>query len=318
MAFKQKAFLRKMPGMNWFSKLKDGLKKTTKSIVAGVEHALTARKLDENTLSQLEEALLQADMGIETSDALLAPLRKERFGKDTTVEDVQKTLAEGITKILNPVALPLEMSKHKPQVILLSGVNGAGKTTTLAKLAEKYRAEGKKVLVAAGDTYRAGAAAQLEVWAKRVGCPIVQADKDGADPSGVLYKALEKAQAEKFDILLADTAGRLQNRKDLMDQLDKMIRVLKKLDASAPHHSLLVLDATVGQNAFSQVELFKPIAQVTGLVVTKLDSTAKGGVVVGLAQKFKLPIHFVGVGEKVSDLDSFKPEEFARSLVGID
>ena len=302
--------------MGFFTRLTAGLKKTATALSDKVVATVTGkRKLDQALLEDLETVLLQADVGLPTTTLLLNDLRQQRFGQDVTAEEIKTILSAKITALLTPVAQPLTLPSTKPTVILLCGVNGAGKTTTLAKLAEKFRQQKKKVLVAAGDTYRAGAADQLAVWAKRVGCPIIQAERDGADPAALLYQAYQQAQAEKFDILLADTAGRLHNRKDLMDQLEKIIRVLQKIDPAAPHLSLLVLDATVGQNAMAQVDVFAPAAKVTGLVVTKLDSTAKGGAILALAERYKLPIHFVGVGESVDDLDSFKPDEFAQALL---
>ena len=303
-------------------KLTQGLEKTASGLKNNIKSALFDKKLDAQVCDDLEDALLQADMGGLVAEKLVRPLREGKFAQDITPDEVQNHLRRSISEILTPVAQPLEISdsqggnSKKPYVILMVGVNGSGKTTTIGKLTRKLQDGGKKVMLAAADTYRAAAVEQLAAWAERTKTPLVKPEKEGADPASLLYKAYEQADAENADVLICDTAGRLQNRQDLMAQLEKMIRVLRKKDESAPHASLLVLDATVGQNAHSQVETFREIAFVTGLVITKLDSTAKGGVVVSLADKYKLPIHFIGVGEQVEDLKPFNPEDFARALVG--
>ena len=302
--------------MGFFSKLKDKLAKTSTVLTEGVKDIIRGGKLDDETCDALEEVLIQADLGVETSLALVEELRSNKFGKDVTDEEIRGFLAEKMAEKLAPCEAPLTLNE-KPALLLMVGVNGSGKTTTIGKLCEKYKADGKKVLLAAADTFRAGAVDQLSVWAERTNTEIVKPEKEGADPAGVVYKAFEKAKNKGFDVVIADTAGRLQNRKDLMEQLEKVLRVVKKLDESAPHASVLVLDATVGQNALSQVEAFKETASVTGLVVTKLDSSAKGGVVVALADKFGLPIHFIGVGESVDDLRPFDADAFSKALVDI-
>lgn len=297
-------------------KLTRGLEKTASGLKNNIKSALFDKKLDAQTCDDLEDALLQADMGAAVAEKLIRPLREGKFSQDITPEEVQAHLRENITEVLRPVARPLEIDENiRPYVILMVGVNGSGKTTTIGKLSKMMLDGGKKVMLAAADTYRAAAVEQLNAWAQRTNTPIIKPQKEGADPASLLYQAYEQAEAENADVLICDTAGRLQNRQDLMAQLEKMVRVLRKKDETAPHASLLVLDATVGQNAHSQLETFREIAGVTGLVVTKLDSTAKGGVVVSLAEKYKLPIHFIGVGEKVEDLKPFHPEDFARALV---
>lgn len=309
--------------MSWFDKfsfgaVKKGLQKTAQRLSGGLKLALTGKRLDDDACEKLEEALLAADMGVPMATRLVADLRKQRFGQEVTEDDIRTLLAENITTTLETVAKPLTLPESaKPAVLLVVGVNGAGKTTTIGKLSAQLKAEGKKVLLAAGDTYRAAAVGQLDVWAKRAGVPIVLPERDGADPAALLYRAYEQATAEGADILIADTAGRLHNRQDLMAQLEKIIRVLKKHNPDAPHATLLVLDATVGQNAHQQVEVFRDLAGVTGLAITKLDGTAKGGVVVALAEKYRLPIHLLGVGEGMEDLKPFDAADFARALVGM-
>tara|TARA_R110000868_G_scaffold218576_2_gene469135 strand:- start:65563 stop:66528 length:966 start_codon:yes stop_codon:yes gene_type:complete len=303
--------------LNWLSKLKDGLKKSSTSMSEGLKDILIRKKVDDETCDALEEVLIAADMGVETSLSLVKELRQDRFDKETTEEELRTYLAEKIAVRLSPcekeIALPTNL--EGPAVIMMVGVNGSGKTTTIGKLSAKLKAEGKSVMLAAGDTFRAGAVEQLSVWADRNSIPIVKPHKEGADPAGVIFKAYEEAKAAGVDVLLADTAGRLQNRKELMDELAKVIRVLKKHDATAPHATILVLDATVGQNAHMQTEAFKEVAGVTGIIITKLDSTAKGGVVVALADKHKLPIHFIGMGESVEDLRPFEAQNYAEALM---
>jgi fused signal recognition particle receptor len=299
----------------WFGRLRQGLSRSSTKLSEGITGIFTKRKLDQATLDELEELLIQADLGAGTAAKLVGAFGKTRFGQEIAPEEVKSALAGEIAKILEPVAQPLTPTE-KPSVVLVVGVNGSGKTTTIGKLAQLYREDGKKVMLAAGDTFRAAAVEQLQIWGERVGAPVI-AKGAGADPAGLAYEALEGARAEGIDILLIDTAGRLHTKSNLMEELRKVIRVLRKLDASAPHHCLLVLDATTGQNALAQVETFKQMVDVTGLVVTKLDGTAKGGVLVAIADKFKLPVHAIGIGEKAGDLRPFSAEAFARGLMGL-
>ncbi len=299
----------------WFGRLRQGLSRSSTKLSDGITGIFTKRKLDQATLDELEELLIQADLGVGTAAKLVGAFGKTRFGQEIAPEEVKSALAGEIAKILEPVAQPLTPTE-KPSVVLVVGVNGSGKTTTIGKLAQLYREDGKKVMLAAGDTFRAAAVEQLQIWGERVGAPVI-AKGAGADPAGLAYEALEGARAEGIDILLIDTAGRLHTKSNLMEELRKVIRVLRKLDASAPHHCLLVLDATTGQNAQAQVETFKQMVDVTGLVVTKLDGTAKGGVLVAIADKFKLPVHAIGIGEKAGDLRPFSADAFARGLMGL-
>jgi fused signal recognition particle receptor len=299
----------------WFGRLRQGLSRSSTKLSEGITGIFTKRKLDQATLDELEELLIQADLGVGTAAKLVGAFGKTRFGQEIAPEEVKSALAGEIAKILEPVAQPLTPTE-KPSVVLVVGVNGSGKTTTIGKLAQLYREDGKKVMLAAGDTFRAAAVEQLQIWGERVGAPVI-AKGAGADPAGLAYEALEGARAEGIDILLIDTAGRLHTKSNLMEELRKVIRVLRKLDASAPHHCLLVLDATTGQNALAQVETFKQMVDVTGLVVTKLDGTAKGGVLVAIADKFKLPVHAIGIGEKAGDLRPFSADAFARGLMGL-
>lgn len=273
------------------------------------------RLVDDAMLESLEDVLIGADMGVETAARVTANIAEGRFGKRVTTRELRAALADEIARIMEPVARPLPVYAQRPQVVLVVGVNGSGKTTTIGKLASQFKAAGKSVVIAAGDTFRAAAVEQLQVWGQRAGVPVLTAP-EGSDPASLAFDALTKAQAEGADLLLIDTAGRLQNRADLMEELAKIVRVLRKKDPSAPHNTLLVLDATTGQNAVSQVEIFRKIADVTGLVMTKLDGTAKGGVLVSLADRFGLPIHAIGVGEQIDDLAPFDPEDFAKALVG--
>jgi fused signal recognition particle receptor len=273
------------------------------------------RTLDDAMLESLEEVLIQADMGVDTALRVTANIAEGRMGRKVTAQELREALATEVARIMTPVARPLPLYPQKPQVILVVGVNGSGKTTTIGKLASQFRAAGKSVVIAAGDTFRAAAVEQLQVWGTRAGVPVMTAP-EGSDPASLAFDALTKAQADGADLLLIDTAGRLQNRADLMEELAKIVRVLRKKDPGAPHNTLLVLDATTGQNALMQVEIFSKIADVSGLVMTKLDGTAKGGVLVALADKFGLPIHAIGVGEQIDDLQPFDPEDFARALVG--
>ena len=275
------------------------------------------RVLDDAMLESLEDLLIQADMGVETATRVTANIAEGRFGRKIGATELRQALADEVARIMEPVARPLPLYPQKPQVVLVVGVNGSGKTTTIGKLASQFRDAGKKVVIAAGDTFRAAAVEQLQVWGQRAGVPVLTAP-EGSDPASLAFDALTQAQAEGADLLMIDTAGRLQNRADLMEELAKIVRVIRKVDPSAPHNTLLVLDATTGQNAVMQVEIFRKIADVSGLVMTKLDGTAKGGVLVSLADKFGLPIHAIGVGEQIDDLSPFDPQEFARALVGLD
>lgn len=275
------------------------------------------RVLDDAMLESLEEVLIKADMGVDTAVRVTANIAEGRFGKRVSSGELRAALSDEIARIMGPVARPLPLYPQKPQVVLVVGVNGSGKTTTIGKLASQFKAAGKSVVIAAGDTFRAAAVEQLQVWGQRAGVPVLTAP-EGSDPASLAFDALTRAQADGADLLLIDTAGRLQNRQDLMEELAKIVRVLRKKDPSAPHNTILVLDATTGQNAVSQVEIFRKIADVSGLVMTKLDGTAKGGVLVSLADKFGLPIHAIGLGEQIDDLAAFDPEEFARALVGLD
>lgn len=304
--------------LSWFKKLKDGLNKTSENLSEGFKDVFVRKKLDDEMLENLEEVLISSDMGIETALSLTEQLRQEKFEKDITEEEVKSFFAGKIAQKMHPLEKELSFPETSgPKVILMVGVNGSGKTTTTGKLSKQLSDAGHKVMLAAGDTFRAGAVEQLDVWAKRNNLPIVKPHKEGADPASVIFKAYEEAKNAGMEYLIADTAGRLQNRKELMDELEKVIRVLKKQDETAPHATLLVLDATVGQNAHMQTEAFKDVAGVTGLIMTKLDSTAKGGVLVALADKHNLPIHFIGIGESVEDLRPFNAEGYANALLGI-
>ena len=273
------------------------------------------RVLDDAMLESLEELLIQADMGVDTAVRVTANIAEGRFGRRVSTSELRQALAAEVARIMEPVARPMPLYPQKPQVVLVVGVNGSGKTTTIGKLASQFKAAGKTVVIAAGDTFRAAAVEQLQIWGKRAGVPVLTAP-EGSDPASLAFDALTKARADGADLLMIDTAGRLQNRQDLMEELAKIVRVIRKVDATAPHNTLLVLDATTGQNAVTQVDIFRKIADVSGLVMTKLDGTAKGGVLVALADKFGLPIHAIGVGEQIDDLAPFDPEEFARALVG--
>jgi fused signal recognition particle receptor len=305
--------------MGWFEKLKAGLGKTSGRLTGSIGALFTGkRRLDDQALEELEEVLITADIGVATAAKLTAKLSKNRFDQEVTDLDVRQTFAADIAAILSPAAVPLVIDPSlKPHVILVCGVNGSGKTTTIGKLAKQYSDAGLSVMLAAGDTFRAAAVEQLQVWGERIGAPVIKRDT-GADAAGLVFDALEQARASNIDVLLIDTAGRLQNKKGLMEELEKIVRVIKKVNPDAPHNTLLVLDATVGQNAHSQVDTFKQAVGVTGLVMTKLDGTAKGGVVVALADKFKLPVHAIGVGEGADDLRPFDAMDFARNLMGLE
>ncbi|WP_138421548.1 signal recognition particle-docking protein FtsY [Maritimibacter alexandrii] len=273
------------------------------------------RVLDDDMLESLEELMIASDMGVDTALRVSANIAEGRLGRKVSVEEIKEILAKEIARVMEPVAKPLPLYPNRPQVVLVVGVNGAGKTTTIGKLASQFRAAGKSVVIAAGDTFRAAAVEQLQVWGERAGVPVLTAP-EGSDPASLAFDALIKARADGADLLMIDTAGRLQNREDLMAELAKIVRVIKKIDDSAPHDTLLVLDATTGQNALSQVQTFQKLADVSGLVMTKLDGTAKGGVLVALADKFGLPIHAIGVGEQIDDLAPFDPDDFAKALTG--
>ncbi len=281
------------------------------------KQTIIRRLLDDDMLESLEDLMITSDMGVDTAMRVTANIAEGRYGKKLSVDEIKGLMADEITRIMEPVARPMPLYAKKPQVVLVVGVNGSGKTTTIGKLASQFRAAGKSVIIAAGDTFRAAAVEQLQVWGERAGVPVLVAP-EGSDPASLAYDAMTQAEAEGADLLMIDTAGRLQNRADLMEELSKIIRVIKKKDETAPHNTLLVLDATTGQNAVNQVEIFQKLADVSGLVMTKLDGTAKGGVLVALADKFALPIHAIGVGEQIDDLAAFDPEEFAKALTGID
>ena len=281
------------------------------------QKAVVRRVLDDDMLEQLEELLITADMGVDTALRVTANMAEGRFGKKLSVDEIKQLMASEIARIMEPVAKPLPLYPKTPQVVLVVGVNGSGKTTTIGKLASQFRAAGKKVVIAAGDTVRAAAVEQLQVWGDRAGVPVLTAP-EGSDPASLAFDAMSKAQADGADLLMIDTAGRLQNRSDLMEELAKIVRVIRKHDETAPHNTLLVLDATTGQNALSQVKIFQEVSDVSGLVMTKLDGTAKGGVHVALADKFGLPIHAIGLGEQIDDLAAFDPEEFAAALTGLE
>ncbi|NSX56472.1 signal recognition particle-docking protein FtsY [Parasulfitobacter algicola] len=287
-------------------------------LLGKVEDSTAPRRvLDDDMLEQLEELLISADMGVDTAMRVTANMAEGRFGKKLSVNEIKGLLADEVTRVMDPVAKPLPLYPKTPQVVLVVGVNGSGKTTTIGKLASQFRAAGKNVVIAAGDTFRAAAVEQLQVWGDRAGVPVLTAP-EGSDPASLAFDAMTKAETDGADLLLIDTAGRLQNRADLMEELAKIVRVIRKKDETAPHNTLLVLDATTGQNAINQVEIFQKLANVSGLVMTKLDGTAKGGVLVALADKFGLPIHAIGVGEQIDDLDAFDPEDFAKALTGLD
>ncbi|KGF67137.1 cell division protein FtsY [Hoeflea sp. BAL378] len=300
----------------WWNRLRQGLSRTSGQLTGQISGIFTKRKLDAETLDDLEDVLLQADLGSETAEKIINALSASRYGKDISPADVQKVMADEIARVLGPVARPLELDlSHKPHVILVVGVNGTGKTTTIGKLAAKLSSGGLKVTLAAGDTFRAAAIEQLKIWGERTGSKVVST-KLGADAAGLAYEAFETARADGADVLIIDTAGRLQNRTELMDELAKVVRVIGKLDPDAPHTVLQTLDATTGQNALNQVEIFKNIAGVNGLVMTKLDGTARGGILVAIAARHRLPVYFIGVGEGIDDLEPFEAADFAAAIAG--
>ena len=303
--------------LSWFQRLRLGLARTSSQLTGQIAALFTKRKLDEQTLQDLEDLLIQADLGVETALRVTDTLASERYGKDVTGEDVGRIMASEITKVLTPVAKPLQLDlSHKPHVILVVGVNGTGKTTTIGKLAAKLTEGGLSVMLAAGDTFRAAAIEQLKIWGERTKSPVI-ATKLGADAAGLAYDAFEKAKEAGSDVLIIDTAGRLQNKAELMAELEKIVRVLGKLDPDAPHTVLQTVDATTGQNALNQVEIFRNVAGVNGLVMTKLDGTARGGILVAIAAKHKLPVYFIGVGEQVDDLEPFSASDFAKAIAGV-
>ncbi len=306
------------PKLSWWQKLKSGLGRTSSALTSGIGAIFTKRRLDEATLEELEDVLIQADLGLATAMRITDVLRKDRYDKEIGDDEVRAILAAEIEKVLAPVAKPLEIDgPAKPHVVLVVGVNGSGKTTTIGKLAMKLAREGKKVTLAAGDTFRAAAIEQLKIWGARTGATVI-AREPGADAAGLAFDALVAARDNGSDVVVIDTAGRLQNRTELMAELEKIVRVIKKCDPTAPHDVVLTLDATTGQNAVTQVEIFGKVAGVTGLVMTKLDGTARGGILVAVAEKFGLPVHFIGVGEGVEDLEPFDAADFARALAGLE
>jgi fused signal recognition particle receptor len=302
---------------SWWQRLSGGLKRTSASIGGAVTDLVAKRRLDQAMLDEIEEVLIRADLGVETAARIAAAVGEGRYDKSITADEVKAVVATEVEKVLTSVAKPLLIGERKPFVALVVGVNGSGKTTTIGKLAAKFRAEGRSVMLAAGDTFRAAAIDQLNIWGGRSGASVI-ARAPGADAAGLAFDALTQARGEDVDVLLVDTAGRLQNKAVLMDELQKIVRVMKKVDPAVPHAVLLVLDATVGQNALSQVEVFRDLAGVTGLVMTKLDGTARGGILVAIAAKYGLPVHFIGVGEGIDDLAPFSAKDFARAIAGIE
>jgi fused signal recognition particle receptor len=302
--------------LGFFSRLKEGLTRSTQKLTENITAVFKKRKLDDAALEELEDILITADLGTDVAARIIANFRRTRFGREVTDDEIRTALAEEIAEILRPVAHPLEINRTlKPHVVLVVGVNGTGKTTTIGKLAQQYKEQGLKPVLVAGDTFRAAAVEQLQVWGQRTGAPVISAGQN-ADSAGLAFDGLTRARADGADVLLVDTAGRLHNKSALMEELRKIIRVMKKQDESAPHSILLVLDATTGQNALQQVGVFKDMVDITGLVVTKLDGSARGGIVVALAEAYGLPVHAVGVGEKAADLRPFDPMDYARGLVG--
>jgi fused signal recognition particle receptor len=300
----------------WWKRLSGGLKRTSATLSGAVVDLVTKRKIDAGTMEELENELIRADLGVGFAGRIASALSDGRFDKGISAEDVRALLAAEIEKVLAPVAKPLEVTAT-PFVILIAGVNGSGKTTTIGKMAARFGRDGKKVMLVAGDTFRAAAIEQLKIWGERTGATVM-AGAQGGDPASLAFEAITAAKADGSEVVLVDTAGRLQNRAELMNELEKIVRVMRKVEPTAPHAVLLVLDATVGQNALSQVETFGKIAGVTGLVMTKLDGTARGGILVAIAEQFRLPVHFIGVGEGVDDLSDFTARDFARAIAGLD
>ena len=306
-----------LPKQGWFDRLRHGLSKTSNQLTRGIGDVFTKRKLDATTLDELEDLLIQADLGLDTAVRIADRLSEGRYDKEISPEAVRTVLAEEVEAALRPVAKPLTIDRSKrPHIILVVGVNGTGKTTTIGKLAQQLTGEGRRVILAAGDTFRAAATEQLKIWGERTSSPVV-AGKTGADAAGLVFDALARARDESREILIIDTAGRLQNKANLMAELEKIVRVIKRVDPEGPHTVLLTLDATTGQNALNQVEIFKRTAGVTGLILTKLDGTARGGILVAIADKYKLPVHAVGVGEGAEDLQPFDARDFARAIAGL-
>jgi fused signal recognition particle receptor len=305
------------PKPSWWQRLSQGLARTSTQLTGGIAELFTKKKLDAATLDELEDLLIQADLGLDTAARVVDVLRRDRFDKEISGDEVKAILAGEIEKVLAPLARPLAVDpQKKPHVILVVGVNGTGKTTTIGKLASVYAAEGRKVVLVAGDTFRAAAIEQLKIWGDRTGAEVI-ASAAGSDPAALAFDALKRARETGADVVVIDTAGRLQNRDELMAELEKVIRVIRKQDPTAPHDVLLTLDATTGQNALSQVEIFGKRAGVTGLVMTKLDGTARGGILVAVGAKYGLPVHFIGVGEGIDDLETFDAGDFARAIAGI-
>jgi fused signal recognition particle receptor len=306
------------PKQSWWKRLSAGLSRSSSAIGEGITDIFTKRKLDATTLEDLEDVLVRADLGIAAAARIAEAVGRGRYDREIDPQDVRGILAEEVERTLAPVAQPLNIDWSKrPFIVLVVGVNGSGKTTTIGKIAGKYRAEGRSVMLAAGDTFRAAAIEQLRIWGTRIGASVI-AREQGSDAASLAFEAVQAAKAEGADLLLIDTAGRLQNRAELMSELEKIVRVIKKIDGAAPHAVLLVLDATVGQNALSQVEIFARTAGVTGLVMTKLDGTARGGILVAIAEKYKMPVHFIGVGEGADDLEPFEARDFARAIAGLE
>ena len=305
------------PKTPWLARLSAGLKRTASALGGAISDLVTKRPLDAATIEELEDVLIRADLGVEVAGRIAAAVAEGRYDKTVAPEEVKRILAGEVEKVLGAVAKPLEIAPRNPFVILVVGVNGSGKTTTIGKLAAKFVREGKSVMLAAGDTFRAAAIDQLKIWGERTRARVV-AREPGADSAGVAYEALEAARAGRIDVLMVDTAGRLQNKAALMGELEKIVRAMKKIDASAPHAVLLVLDATVGQNALSQVEEFAKTAGVTGIMMTKLDGTARGGILVAIAERFRLPVHCIGIGEGVDDLEPFVARDFAAAIAGVE
>lgn len=302
--------------MSWFNKLKEGLKKTSNKLSENITAVVSKKKLDQETLEELEDVLIMADLGAQTASEVIQQLSKSKFNKEVTPEEIKEELANIIAEILTPVAKKISTKSYKPYTILVVGVNGNGKTTTIGKLAAKFNQQGEKVSIAACDTFRAAAIEQLQIWAERSASHFITGQIK-SDPASVAYKSLEEARDTASDILMIDTAGRLHNKSNLMDELKKINKVLNKQGEEYPHEVLLVIDATTGQNALSQVKYFNEAVKLTGLVITKLDGSAKAGIVVAIAKKFGLPLYAIGVGEKIDDLNDFNPQEFARNLVGL-
>ena len=305
------------PAKSWWQRLTGGLKRTSATLGTAITDLVSKRKLDQAMLEEIEEVLIRADLGVDIAGRIAAAVGEGRYDKAISADEVKAVLAAEVEKTLSPVAKPLAVGGGKPFVILVVGVNGSGKTTTIGKLAERFRREGRKVMLAAGDTFRAAAIDQLKIWGERTRAAVM-AREPGSDAASLAFEAITAAKAQGADVLLVDTAGRLQNKAALMGELDKIVRVMKKVDAGAPHAVLLVLDATVGQNALAQVEAFHKAAGVTGLAMTKLDGTARGGILVAVAAKFGLPVHMIGVGEGVEDLEPFDARDFARAIAGLE